>query len=154
LLTAEPNRHLEHTIILSPYQSRRFPWQIRNGLSSFARCAFMEGFPSNSRAPHARQATLHTDMAYRNAGLIPTGGGFNDRPIGSPRKMGRLAYAITRRPNSLTSSTNPGLGNQSRHKKLHRYALNGSLAPSSTGPHLTRILCHLLLLYYIYYKKQ
>ena len=44
-------------------------------------------------------------------------------PSASPRKLGRIPYAIMVRPTILTLSTHPDLGNQSKHQELHRCAL-------------------------------
>ena len=41
----------------------------------------------------------------------------------SPRKPGRSVYAVTPRPETLTPSTHPDLGEKSKHQGLHRYAL-------------------------------
>lgn len=53
-------------------------------------------------------------------------------------------HAIEDSPSSLTPSISPKLGVRSQHQKLHRYALNGFLAPSSNRDLLTRIPHHLL----------
>ena len=60
----------------------------------------------------------------------------------SPRKLGRILYAIIVRPKILTLSTHPGLGNQSKHQELHRCALK-RLHNVFITVKLTRIL-HLL----------
>ena len=63
-------------------------------------------------------------------------------PSASPRKLGRILYAIIVRPIILTLSTHPGLGNQSKHQELHRCALK-RLHNVFITVKLTRIL-HLL----------
>ena len=90
--------------------------------------------------PHSRQATLYT-ACYRNTGLIPSSG-FINHQFGPPRKLGHRPHAIADRPSSLTPSTSPQLGVGSQHQELHRYALNGFLAPPSKMAELTRILYH------------
>ena len=47
----------------------------------------------------------------------------------SPRKPGRSVYAVTPRPETLTPSTHPDLGEKSKHQGLHRYALKRIFRP-------------------------
>ena len=63
-------------------------------------------------------------------------------PSASPRKLGRILYAVIVRPIILTLSTHPSLGNQSKHQELHRCALK-RLHNVFITVKLTRIL-HLL----------
>ena len=60
-------------------------------------------------------------------------------------------HAIEDSPSTLTPSISPKLGVRSQHQKLHRYALNGFLAPSSNKDLLTRIPHHLLFILYRFY---
>jgi len=71
---------------------------------------------------HSRQATLHTAID-RNAGLIPRSSVIYATRLGLHEKWVTPSHAVVRRPQFLTPSTNPYLGNKSQHKKLHRCAL-------------------------------
>ena len=145
-----PDCHLVRTAILhlplGERQPRCFPQHRATALSSFAgkisrgNIALGRGhgrkrFAPRSQLTHARQATLHTahDSAHRDAGSIPVsyavrapsgeGTGRLSHDSRSPRNPGRLVYAITPRPKTLTPSTHPNLGEKSKHQGLHRYAL-------------------------------
>ena len=59
---------------------------------------------------------------YRNAGSPQGVQKKLFHPIGSPRNLGRVPYAVMARPKILTPSTSPDLGNQGQHHELHRYA--------------------------------
>ncbi len=123
-------------------QSRRFPQQPDHPLSSFAekvsnsdnkrlsanRCLSVR-YPDSS---HSRQATLHpaqqsTDMQVLSY-VVTAWSRLEPSPeaitiIGLHGNGVRHPHAIADRPGTLTSSTNPELGVQSKHQKLHRYAL-------------------------------
>lgn len=61
-------------------------------------------------------------LFYRNAGSAQRVRKYLSHPIGSPRNLGRVPYAVMARPKILTPSTSPDLGNQGQHHELHRYA--------------------------------
>lgn len=44
-------------------------------------------------------------------------------------ETGRSVYAVTPRPETLTPSTHPDLGEKSKHQGLHRYALKRIFRP-------------------------
>ena len=151
-----PDCHLVRTAILHlPFgerQPRCFPQHRATVLSSFAgkvsrgnivlsRGHGRKRFAPLSQLTHARQATLHTahDSAHRNAGSIPVSYAVRasanadairlSHDSRSPRDPGRLVYAITPRPKTLTPSTHPNLGEKSKHQGLHRYALQRIFRP-------------------------
>ena len=112
---------------------------------------------------HSRQATLHAahDSVHRLAGSYPvrTRRGFpngssqtSSHKTRSPRKPGRMLYAIRARPKSLTPSTHPKLGVKSRHQGLHRCALHRIFRPYLEEAVLTRILRRQIVYYHIIYE--
>lgn len=70
---------------------------------------------------------------------------------GSPRQQGQRLHALVDRPTVLTPSSNPRLGVDSHHQRLHRCALNGFLGPSSKKWLLTRILRHQCAYFKVYH---
>ena len=144
-LKEKPNRHLEHTII--PESPRKnsledFLDRFRPPLSFFAKrisqgdrhSLLRNAEKRGSLIPpnHSKQATLYTAQLHRISGLTPVSRRFlRDYRVGSPRKLGRVSYAVTSRPKSLTPSNSPDLGKRSHHQKLHRYALRRYFTPAS-----------------------
>ena len=139
-----PDCHLEHTLIprVSPARNSlgAFPQVFQRLLSSFAEvvskgCPFIPDF-------HARQATLHTVLPAMQvpAQVVPRAARAAKHIPESPRKQGFARMPLRVAPSSLTSSASPQLGVGSRYQRLHRYAIDGFLAPSSESPRPTRIL--------------
>ena len=74
-------------------------------------------------APHCRFIICFVHgSAYHN-------GSTSTHKSRSPRKPGRSVYAVTPRPETLTPSTHPDLGEKSKHQGLHRYALKRIFRP-------------------------
>lgn len=144
-LNEKPNRHLEHTII--PESPRKnsledFLDRFRPPLSFFAKRISQGDRPSllrnaderSSLIPpnHSKQATLYTAQLHRISGLTPVSRRFcATTESGLHGNWGRVSYAVTSRPKSLTPSNSPDLGKRSHHQKLHRYALRRYFTPAS-----------------------
>ena len=108
----------------------------------------------NIHLNHSSQATLYP--VHPNTGSFPSRSSLPDQKK-FPTVKGLHGswvrpHAIEDSPSTLTPSISPKLGVRSQHQKLHRYALNGFLAPSSNKDLLTRIPHHLFtyILYSFY----
>ena len=102
------------------------------------------------RMTHSKQATLHTAIVHRIAGLIPISNFLLIITFRVSAIFGMTLYAIITFPNILTPSIYPDLGNQSKHQELHSCALRRFKSPSKQN-NLTRIL-HLTLVFLYYIK--
>ena len=141
---------------------RRFPRQRLFVLGSFAvpvstppteNWPFPTGWIIVLHLNHSSQATLYP--VHPNTGSFPSRSSFLDQKE-FPTVMGLHGswvspHAIEDSPSTLTSSISPKLGVRSQHQKLHRYALNGFLAPFSNKDLPTRIPHHLFSILYIFY---
>ncbi len=68
--------------------------------------------------------------SYRVSRALLTGASIGVRHNGgSPRKQGRELHAIASRPETLTPSIHPNLGERSKHQGLHRCALQRIFRP-------------------------
>lgn len=137
---APPDSHLEHTVI--PKRTLSSSLEVFLGRLPLSLASFAETVSSGDRlvasanaarrssqihCPHSRQATLYTAHMHRIAGLILFSSlSYQDR---SPRYLGRCSHAVASRPNILTFSNSPSLGNSSHHQKLHRYARRRYFTP-------------------------
>ena len=148
---------------MSHKRPRSFPRQQHHVLGSFAvpvsipspQCWSHRGSASwNIHLNHSSQATLYP--VHPNTGSFPSRSSLPDQKK-FPTVKGLHGswvrpHAIEDSPSTLTPSISPKLGVRSQHQKLHRYALNGFLAPSSNKDLLTRIPHHLFtyILYSFY----
>lgn len=109
------------------------------------------GKPSSSRHPPAPLKagyTAHSTIRYRMQVQLKAVAICHK--LEPPRMKGHRLHAIVDRPSSLTPSTSPQLGVESQHQELHRCARDGFLGPPSKQISTTRILHHLLMLFYVF----
>lgn len=140
-------------------QPRCFPLQAERFLASFASMVSSSDDAkvaagdrlrlSQIHHTHSRQATLYTALhdrthklrafapqyrfhpaSYRVSRALLAGACIGVRHNGgSPRRQGRYLHAIASRPETLTPSIHPNLGERSKHQGLHRCALQRIFRP-------------------------